>query len=64
MKESVSVFDKQAKVVLFSSRARDTALGGDIDLLFIFDSIKQQDLGQIRWQIREKPGEQKIDMSL
>ncbi len=64
IKESVSVFDKQAKVVLFGSRTKDTARGGDIDLLIISDNIKQQNLGQIRWQLWEKLGEQKIDLVL
>ena len=64
IKESVSVFDKQAKVVLFGSRTKDTARGGDIDLLIISDNIKQQNLGEIRWQLWEKLGEQKIDLVL
>ena len=64
IKQSVSVFDKQAKVVLFGSRANDAARGGDIDLLIISDNIKQQHLGQIRWKLWEKLGEQKIDIIL
>ncbi len=64
IKESVSAFDKQAKIVLFGSRVRDAARGGDIDLLIISDNIKQQNLGQIRWQLWEKLGEQKIDLVL
>jgi predicted nucleotidyltransferase len=64
IKQSISAFDKQAKVVLFGSRTKDTAKGGDIDLLIVSDSIKQQNLGQIRWQLWEKLGEQKIDLVL
>lgn len=64
IKQSVSVFDKQAKVVLFGSRTKDAARGGDIDLLIISDNIKQQHLGQIRWKLWEKLGERKIDIVL
>jgi predicted nucleotidyltransferase len=64
IKQSISVFDKEAKVVLFGSRTKDAARGGDIDLLIISDNIKQQHLGQIRWKLWEKLGEQKIDLVL
>lgn len=64
IKQSVYVFDKQAEIVLFGSRARDEECGGDIDLLVISDNIKRRHLGQIRWQLWEKLGEQKIDLVL
>lgn len=64
IKQSIYIFDKQAKIVLFGSRANDEARGGDIDLLIISDSIERHHLGQIRWQLWEKLGEQKIDLVL
>ncbi len=64
IKQSVSVFDKHAKVVLFGSRTIDTARGGDIDLLIISDNIEQKHLVQLRWKLWEKLGEQKIDLIL
>ena len=51
-------------MVLFGSRTKDAARGGDIDLLIISDNIKQQHLGQIRRKLWEKLGEQKIDIVL
>jgi len=57
IKQIICVFDKQAKIVLFGSRANDKARGGDIDLLIISDSIERHHLGQIRWQLWEKLGD-------
>jgi len=64
IKQSIYGLDKQAKVVLFGPRANDEARGGDIDLLIISDNIERHHLGQIRWQLWEKLGEQKIDLVL
>ncbi|MBS1258142.1 MAG: hypothetical protein MAG551_01195 [Candidatus Scalindua arabica] len=64
IKQSIYVLDEHAKIVLFGSRANDKARGGDIDLLIISDSIEHHHLGQIRWQLWEKLGEQKIDLVL
>lgn len=64
IKQSIYAFDKQANIIIFGSRADDEARGGDIDLLIISDKIKRHHLGQIRWQLWEKLGEQKIDLVL
>ena len=47
IKQSIYVLDKQAKIVLFGSRANDEARGGDIDLLIVSDNIERHHLGQI-----------------
>ncbi|RKZ77464.1 MAG: nucleotidyltransferase domain-containing protein [Candidatus Parabeggiatoa sp. nov. 1] len=64
IKQSIYPFDKQAEIVLFGSRTNDAARGGDIDLLIISNKIKRHQLGEIRWQLWEKLGEQKIDLVL
>jgi len=64
IKQTIYTFDKQAKIILFGSRTDETARGGDIDLLIISQQIKRDQLGEIRWQLWQKLGEQKIDMIL
>ena len=56
--------DPNAKVYLFGSRTDDSKQGGDIDLLIESKILTTEVCHQIRWQIWEKIGEQKIDMVL
>ncbi len=64
IKQSVHHLDNKAKIILFGSRVNDAARGGDIDLLIVSDNIKRHQLGEIRWQLWEQLGEQKIDIVL
>jgi len=62
IKQTIALFDPDAKVYLFGSRVDDTQLGGDIDLLILSDHLQRGDRGVIRWNLWEKIGEQKIDI--
>ena len=61
---SIHERDTKAKIYLFGSRADDSKKGGDIDLLIISQKITQKDVRQIRRNIINKIGEQKIDIVL
>ena len=54
--------DKGAEIYLFGSRTKDKLRGGDIDLLVISDSISFSEKVDILIDIKNKIGEQKIDL--
>ena len=58
----VHQFDPQAKIRLFGSRLDDKAVGGDIDLLIESKTIGFKEKLIIRYQLKEKLGERKIDL--
>lgn len=62
IKESVHLFDPDAKIYLFGSRADDMKKGGDIDLIVISKRITRSERRKIKLNIYDKIGEQKIDM--
>ncbi|HLP44838.1 MAG TPA: nucleotidyltransferase domain-containing protein [Candidatus Kapabacteria bacterium] len=62
IKDSVNMFDPEAKIYLFGSRAEDMKKGGDIDLFVISKKITRAERRKIKLRIYDKIGEQKIDM--
>ncbi len=58
----VHKFDPKAKIRLFGSRLDDAAVGGDIDLLIESKTIGFKEKLIIRYQLKEKLGERKIDL--
>jgi predicted nucleotidyltransferase len=58
----VQKFDPYAKVRLFGSRLNNDARGGDIDLLIESKTIGFKEKLIIRYQLKEKLGERKIDL--
>lgn len=55
-------FDPHAMVRLFGSRLNNDARGGDIDLLIESKTISLREKLIIRYQLKEKLGERKIDI--
>lgn len=62
IKESVYLFDPDAKIYLFGSRVDDMKKGGDIDLIVISKRITRSERRKIKLNIYDKIGEQKIDI--
>ena len=62
IKEVVASFDSHAKLILFGSRVDDSTAGGDIDLLVISDSIDLPKKLYIRMMLKDRLGDQKIDL--
>ena len=62
IKNAVNKYDNSAKVFLFGSRVHDDQRGGDIDLLCISDEIDRLSRRNIRLDLLERLGEQKIDL--
>jgi predicted nucleotidyltransferase len=54
--------DPHARIILFGSRADDRAKGGDIDLLIISDVIGMHQEWEIRRDILDEIGWQKLDL--
>jgi len=59
---AVGKHDPEARVILFGSRVDDLARGGDIDLLVISDVIGWRQEWEIRRDILDKIGWQKLDL--
>ncbi len=62
IKNVIAGLDSEAKVYLFGSRADDNARGGDIDLLIYSEKITERDQSDLRIELFERLGEQKIDL--
>lgn len=62
IKEVIKEFDPEGEIRLFGSRIDDKKKGGDIDLLLISNKIKFPDKLSIMVELKEKLGEQKIDI--
>ena len=54
--------DPKAQIILFGSRADDRAKGGDIDLLIVSDVIGLHEEWEIRRDVLDEIGWQKLDL--
>ena len=54
--------DPKARIILFGSRADDQARGGDIDLLIVSDVIGLHEEWEIRRDVLDEIGWQKLDL--
>ncbi|HYX06698.1 MAG TPA: nucleotidyltransferase domain-containing protein [Bacteroidales bacterium] len=55
-------FDPGAEIRLFGSRVNDDDKGGDIDLLILSSKIKLREKLTVRYKMKEKLGDRKIDL--
>jgi uncharacterized protein len=62
IKKIFSELDSEALVYLYGSRADDSKKGGDIDLLVLSQKITENDRRNIKLQLYDALGEQKIDL--
>lgn len=62
IKDIIESFDKNAKIILFGSRANDVKRGGDIDLLILSDSLRRRDVSKIRIKLEDALGFQRYDI--
>lgn len=60
--EAIRKQDPAARVILFGSRANDHSKGGDIDLLILSDRIGFRQEWEIRRDILDRIGWQKLDL--
>ena len=58
----VRLHDPEARIRLFGSRVNDQLRGGDIDLLILSDKLTYRDKLKIRYQLKDRLGNQKIDL--
>jgi predicted nucleotidyltransferase len=59
---AVGRMDPEARIILFGSRVDDRAKGGDIDLLIVSDRIGLHQEWEIRRDILDEIGWQKLDL--
>ncbi len=64
IKKVIHGMDPDARIHLFGSRIRDELKGGDIDLIILSEKLKLLDKLKIRYLLKEKLGERKIDLIL
>jgi predicted nucleotidyltransferase len=62
IKETVHQLDPDAGIRLFGSRIDKNSRGGDIDLLIISKKLDLKEKLIIRYKLKEKIGDQKIDI--
>ncbi|GMT46305.1 MAG: hypothetical protein IEMM0006_2137 [bacterium] len=62
IKETVYSLDPEAKIHLFGSRTDDHLKGGDIDLLILSKTLRLKEKLKIRYLLKEKLGNRKIDI--
>jgi predicted nucleotidyltransferase len=62
IREEIAAVDPLARVLLFGSRARDTATGGDIDLLVVSPRFTLADELRAKVRILDRIGWQKLDL--
>lgn len=59
---TIRSYDPESAVYLFGSRVDDGARGGDIDLLVISRRITREQLIDVKLDLYDRLGEQKIDL--
>ncbi len=64
IRDAIRQADADAQIYLFGSRADDTALGGDIDLLVLSKTIDVLAKLDILAQLHQRLGERKIDIAV
>ncbi len=62
IKDTIARFDTEAKVYLYGSRVDDMKRGGDIDLLIISSNITEINRRELKLNLFDQIGEQKIDI--
>ena len=62
IREVIRLHDPDACIRLFGSRVNDQLRGGDIDLLILSGTLTYRDKLKIRYQLKDKLGNQKIDL--
>jgi len=62
IREKVRQLDPAAEIYLYGSRANDSAIGGDIDLLVVSDKVGFRDLLRLRRRILDRIGWQQLDL--
>jgi uncharacterized protein len=64
IKTAIKKYDPHAKIYLFGSRTNDALRGGDIDILLFSDKINRDICRDIKVDILQQIGEQKLDLVL
>ena len=59
---TIRSYDPESAIYLFGSRLDDSARGGDIDLLVISRRITREQLIDVKLDLYDRLGEQKIDL--
>ncbi len=62
IREVVRRHDPDARIRLFGSRLNDQLRGGDIDLLILSGKLIYRDKLKIRYQLKDRLGDRKIDL--
>ena len=62
IREEIGRLDPRAEVYLYGSRVDDTALGGDVDLLVVSDTLGFRDVLRLRRRILDRIGWQQLDL--
>lgn len=62
IREVIRLHDSDACIRLFGSRVNDQLRGGDIDLLILSGKLTYRDKLKIRYQLKDRLGNQKIDL--
>jgi len=62
IRDVVCRHDPDARIRLFGSRLNDQLRGGDIDLLILSGKLTYRDKLKIRYQLKDKLGNRKIDI--
>jgi predicted nucleotidyltransferase len=62
IREEIARLDPRAEIYLYGSRVDDTALGGDVDLLVVSDTLGFRDVLRLRVRILARIGWQQLDL--
>ncbi len=62
IKKAIYTKDPSSKIYIFGSRVDDNARGGDIDILIMSEKLQQKNSREIKNEIQDGIGEQKIDI--